>query len=137
MQPAGNPEPFEQLTEPAAEAERLVSEYTGLVPAQAVPAAEAVERGGRIDADLKSLGPVLGPAAARVGGKFGAMGMVAGGIMASEAGAVSGFLAGRVLGQYEFPVLDPEAPARLLFVAPNLAHAANSLDAPADQLLRW
>src|SRR4051794_31768218 len=36
MQPAGNPEPFEQLTEPAAEAERLVSEYTGLVPAQAV-----------------------------------------------------------------------------------------------------
>ena len=28
-------------------------------------------------------------------------------------------------------------PARLLFVAPNLAQAANSLDAPPDQLLRW
>ena len=58
-------------------------------------------------------------------------------MLAIEAGAVSGFLAGRVLGQYEFPVLEPDAPARLLFVAPNLAHAAKSLDAPADQLLRW
>jgi coenzyme F420 biosynthesis associated uncharacterized protein len=58
-------------------------------------------------------------------------------VMAIEAGAVSGVLAGRVLGQYEFPVLEPEAPARLLFVAPNLAHAATNLDAPADQLLRW
>ena len=57
--------------------------------------------------------------------------------MAIEAGAVSGFLAGRVLGQYEFAVLDPDKPARLLFVAPNLASAAKSLDAPADQLLRW
>ena len=58
-------------------------------------------------------------------------------MLAIEAGAVSGFLAGRVLGQYEFPVLEPDQPARLLFVAPNLAHAANSLEAPDDQLLRW
>jgi coenzyme F420 biosynthesis associated uncharacterized protein len=50
---------------------------------------------------------------------------------------VSGFLAGRVMGQYEFPVLDPAGPARLLFVAPNLGHAATALDAEPDQLLRW
>src|SRR3954452_14558236 len=137
MQPAGNPEPFERLTEPAAEAERLVSEDTGLVPAQPVPVAEAVERSGWIDANLKSLETVLEPAAARVGGKLGPVGAFAGGVMAIEAGAVSGFLAGRVLGQYEFPVLQPDAPARLLFVAPTLAHAASHLDAPDDQLLRW
>ena len=137
MQPAGNPEPFEQLTEPAVEAERLVSAYTGLVPAQPVPVAEAVDRAGWIDANLKSLETVLEPAVARVGGKLGPLGTVMGGVMAIEAGAVSGFLAGRVLGQYEFPVLEPEAPARLLMVAPNLAHAADALDAPADQLLRW
>ena len=41
------------------------------------------------------------------------------------------------MGQYEFPVLDPDAPARLLFVAPNLGHAATQLDADADRLLRW
>ena len=34
-------------------------------------------------------------------------------------------------------LLEPDQPARLLFVAPNLAHAAESLEAPADQLLRW
>jgi coenzyme F420 biosynthesis associated uncharacterized protein len=50
---------------------------------------------------------------------------------------ISGFLAGRVLGQYEFRVLEPEAPARLLFVAPNLGQAARQLEADHDQLLRW
>src|SRR3954454_18963133 len=130
MQPSGNPEPYEQLTEPAAEAERLVSAYTGLV-SHDTPRAEAVDRAGWIDANLKSLETVLEPAAARIAGK-GPFGAIAGGVMAIEAGAVSGFLAGRVLGQYEFPVLEPEKPARLLFVAPNLAHAANSLEAPDD-----
>jgi len=137
MQPAGDPGPFEQLAEPAAEAERLVSAYTGLVPAEPVPPAEAVDRGGWIDANLKSLETVLAPTAGRIGGKLGPLGFIAGGVMGAEAGAVSGFLAGRVLGQYEFPVLQPDVPARLLFVAPNLAQAAKALDAPADQLLRW
>ena len=137
MQPAGNPEPFQDLAASSAEAERLVSAYTGLVAARPVPVAEAVERGGWIDANLKSLESVLEPAVERVGGKLGPLSMIAGGVMAIEAGAISGFLAGRVLGQYEFPVLDPEAPARLLFVAPNLANAATSMEADADQLLRW
>ena len=34
-------------------------------------------------------------------------------------------------------MLDPDAPARLLFVAPNLGHAADALDAEPDPLLRW
>jgi coenzyme F420 biosynthesis associated uncharacterized protein len=137
MQPAGNPEPYEQLAEPAAEAERLVSSYTGLVPAGRVPGAEAVDRSGWIDANLNSLEAVLEPAAQKLAAKAGPIGMFAGGVLAIEAGAVSGFLAGRVLGQYEFSVLEPEKPARLLFVAPNLAHAANALEAPDDQMLRW
>jgi coenzyme F420 biosynthesis associated uncharacterized protein len=42
-----------------------------------------------------------------------------------------------VLGQYEFAVLDPAAPARLLYVTPNLAHAAQKLDVSPDDLVRW
>jgi coenzyme F420 biosynthesis associated uncharacterized protein len=137
MQPAGDPGPYQQLAEPAAEAERLVSAYTGLVPAAPVPAAEPVDRSGWIDANLKSREAVLEPTAARLAGGVGPLSAVAGGVLAIEAGAVSGFLAGRVLGQYEFPVLEPDRPARLLFVAPNLAHAARSLEAPDEQLLRW
>jgi coenzyme F420 biosynthesis associated uncharacterized protein len=137
LQPAGDPEPFQAVEAPAAESERLVSTYTGLIAADPVPAPEALHRQGWIDANLKSLETVLEPAAQRLSGGLGPLGVVAGGLLAIEAGAVSGFLAGRVLGQYDFPVLDPEAPARLLFVAPNLAQAASSLDADNDQLLRW
>jgi coenzyme F420 biosynthesis associated uncharacterized protein len=72
-----------------------------------------------------------------VGGSIPLLSGAVGGLLAIEAGAISGFLAGRVLGQYEFPVLDPEAPARLLFVAPNLAHAAQTMEADTDQLMRW
>jgi coenzyme F420 biosynthesis associated uncharacterized protein len=137
LQPAGDPEPFEDVGGAAAESERLVGAYTGLVPAQPVPMPEALHRQGWIDANLKSLETVLEPAAQRIAGGLGPLGVVAGGLLAIEAGAVSGFLAGRVLGQYDFPVLDPAAPARLLFVAPNLAQAARALDADDEQLLRW
>jgi coenzyme F420 biosynthesis associated uncharacterized protein len=102
-----------------------------------VPVAEPVDRGGWIDANLAALAAVLEPTAQRIAGGAGPLGALAGGVLAIEAGAVSGFLAGRVLGQYEFAVLEPDKPARLLFVAPNLAHAADGLDAPTDQLLRW
>jgi coenzyme F420 biosynthesis associated uncharacterized protein len=136
LQPAGDPEPFRLLDGPAAESERLVRAYTGL-SAEGLPVPEAVDRAGWIDANLVSLEAVLEPAARRLAGGLGPVGFVAGSILGLEAGAISGFLAGRVLGQYEFPVLRPDAPARLLFVAPNLAAAARSLDAPPEQLLRW
>ena len=137
LQPAGDPTPFEQLSGPAAESERLVSAYTGLEPQAPLPVAEAVGRPEWIDANLRALGGVLDPLADRIGAKLGPVGGAAGALLAVEAGAISGFLGGRVLGQYEFDVLDPGGPARLLFVAPNLGHAARALDADPDQLLRW
>jgi coenzyme F420 biosynthesis associated uncharacterized protein len=140
LQPAGDGAAFTAVAGPAEESERLVSAYTGLV-VESLPAAEAVDRERWIDANLTSLGGVLDPVASKLGnglGPFGgAVGTVAGVMLGVEAGAISGFLAGRVLGQYEFNVLEPRAPARLLFVAPNLAHAAEAMDADEDQLLRW
>jgi coenzyme F420 biosynthesis associated uncharacterized protein len=136
LQPAGDPAPFRLLDGPAAESERLVSAYTGL-KAERVPVPEAVDRAGWIDANMRSLEGVLEPAASRVAVSLGPARFLAGGLLGLEAGAISGFLAGRVLGQYEFPVLEPAAPARLLFVAPNLGQAAGALKAPPDQLLRW
>ena len=141
LQPAGDPAPFELLAGPSEESERLVSAYTGLVPAGPLPAAEAVGRDEWAEANLASLRGVLDPVSDRLGDGLGPLGGIVGtglgALLAAEAGAISGFLAGRVLGQYEFPILDPSAPARLLFVAPNLGHAAGTLDADADQLLRW
>jgi coenzyme F420 biosynthesis associated uncharacterized protein len=141
LQPAGDPAPFRAPEGPTEESERLVGAYTGLQPMGALPAPEAVDRPAWIRANLDSLRGVLEPAADKVTGRMGALsgpvGAAAGAVLGLEAGAVSGFLAGRVLGQYEFPILDPDGPARLLFVAPNLAHAARTLDAGPDELLRW
>jgi coenzyme F420 biosynthesis associated uncharacterized protein len=137
LQPAGDPAPFWELAGPAEESERLVSAYTGLEALTPLPAPEAVARPGWIDANLRGISGVLDPVADRIGAKLGPVGTAAGALLAIEAGAISGFLGGRVLGQYEFPVLDPGGPARLLFVAPNLAHAATALEADPDQLLRW
>jgi coenzyme F420 biosynthesis associated uncharacterized protein len=96
-----------------------------------------VDRDAWIESNLRSLGGVLDPVSDRLGARLGPLGGAAGAKQGLEAGAISGFLAGRVLGQYEFPPLDPAAPARLLFVTPNLGHAANTLEAEPDQLLRW
>src|SRR5215213_2536400 len=142
LQPAGDPAPYQALVRPADEAEALVSGYTGLAPvAGALPVAEAVDRKAWVDANLRSIRGVLDPAADKAAASMGSLGGVVGGaagaVIGVEAGAISGFLAGRVLGQYEFPVLDPDAPARLLFVAPNLGHATETLDAEAEPLLRW
>jgi coenzyme F420 biosynthesis associated uncharacterized protein len=141
LAPAGDPAPFQALAGPNAESERLVSAYTGLEPATPLPAPEAVGRDEWIDANLSSMRGVLEPVADKLGSSSGVLGGIvgsaAGALLAVEAGAISGFLAGRVLGQYEFPVLDPAAPSRLLFIAPNLGHVATQLEADNDQLLRW
>jgi coenzyme F420 biosynthesis associated uncharacterized protein len=137
LQAAGDARPFEQLSAPAAESERLVTAYTGLEALTPLPVAEAVDRDAWIEANLRSLGGVLDPVSDRLSARLGPLGGAAGALLGLEAGAISGFLGGRVLGQYEFPPLDPSAPARLLFVAPNLGHAANTLEADPDQLLRW
>jgi coenzyme F420 biosynthesis associated uncharacterized protein len=131
---------FEHVAGPSEESARLVSQYTGL-QAATLPHPEPVDRPLWIESNLTSLRTVLDPVADRLGGGFGplsgAVGAAAGALLAVEVGAISGLLGQRVLGQYEFPILEPEAPARLLFVSPNLAQAAIGLEADADELLRW
>ncbi len=131
-------------TEVAAFAPRsalLVGEYTGLDAGPSLPDPETIDRAAWTQANLRSMQTVLDPVVARTGGELGKLGapmrLVAGGVLAAEVGALSGFLAGKVLGQYEFPILDPAAPARLLFVAPNLLRAIAALGADETALLRW
>ena len=140
LKPAPEATAFEHVAGPAEESARLVSAYTGLQAAE-LPHAEPVDRSLWIQSNLTSLKTVLDPVAAHLGQGMGplsgAVGAASGALLAVEVGAVSGLLGQRVLGQYEFPILEPEAPARLLFVSPNLAQAAVALEADADQLLRW
>jgi coenzyme F420 biosynthesis associated uncharacterized protein len=136
-QPAPPGAELDHPAEFAQESERLVSGYTGLVATDPLPAAEPVDRPTWIDTNLTSLRTVLDPVGERVGAGLGPLAGAGGAVLGVEVGAISGLLAQRVLGQYEFPVLDPAAPARLLFVAPNLERAAGQLEAPLPELLRW
>jgi coenzyme F420 biosynthesis associated uncharacterized protein len=84
---------------------------------------------------------VLDPLADKLGSGGGPLAQPlrsAGGLLIGvEVGGLVGLLSQRVLGQYEVPPTDPERPARLLFVAPNLVEAAERLGVDAAQMLRW
>ena len=141
MKPAPESSAFEHVAGPAEDAARLVSEYTGLA-ADSLPHAEPVDRPLWIQSNLNSLRTVLDPVADGLGKGMpgplsGVAGAAGGALLAVEVGAVAGLLGQRVLGQYEFPILEPDAPARLLFVSPNLASAATNLGAETDELLQW
>ena len=128
------------LTAICADAEARVVHYTGLRPAAPLPAPEAVQRPAWIAANVRSMGAMLDPLGDKLAGGGllgGATRSAAGALLSVEAGALTGYLSQRVLGQYEFALVDPDATARLLFVAPNISLAAVRLDADAEQLLTW
>lgn len=120
--------------------ERVVA-YTGLHPATVPPPAEAVERSAWIAANVESMGAMFDPLGERITGGMGALRgplrSAAGALLSAEAGALTGYLSQRVLGQYEFVLVDPESQARLLFVTPNIVNAAERLGADLEELLTW
>jgi coenzyme F420 biosynthesis associated uncharacterized protein len=126
------------------ETESHLRDYTGLTPVDAIPAPETVDRTEWAEVNVDSLGALVGPVADRLGtrlesaGPFsGALRAAAGATVAAEVGLVLGYMAQRVLGQYELSLLEPERAPRLLFVGPNLAKAIRDLDVDRDSFLRW
>ena len=118
--------------------------YTRLEPAQPVPAPEAVGRDDWAGVNLDSLAAMLTPVTDRLDGRLGSAGPLAGALrmatgatFAAEAGLVVGYMSQRVLGQYELSLLQPDQPARLLFVAPNLEKAIKELGVDRDAFLDW
>lgn len=128
----------------AERSERHVSGYTGLVAGEALPGPESVSRGQWAEANLTTLAGLLDPVADRLAGRLEGAGPFAGALravtsatLAAEVGLVMGYLSQRVLGQYELSLIQPEAPARLLFVAPNLRKATEDLDVDSGSFLGW
>ncbi len=121
-----------------------VARYTGLQLAAPAPAAESVGREEWAAANLSTLASLLDPLAERAGERLESAGFLAGALragcgamLAAEAGLVVGYMSQRVLGQYELALLQPEAPTRLLFVAPNLAKAIRELQLDRTSFLTW
>jgi len=122
----------------------VVRDYTGLEPKGRLPSAEVVDRREWIGANIDSLRSMSAgveeslAASLDLPGPLGSGLRVAAGAAAGvELGLVSAFMAQRVLGQYDVGLIGPSRPARLLFVAPNLAEAQRRLGAERDPFLRW
>lgn len=144
---AGEPDarrPGVDLQELVDDSAARVIDYTGLEPARPIPPAEAIGRAEWIAANVGAMRTLLDPPLSKVGASLGparhAVRLGAGALVTAEVGVVLGFLAQRVLGQYELVLLDTtpdDRPPRLLFVIPNLAAARRSFGADEREFLTW
>lgn len=127
---AGNLDAF------TADAVERVTAYTRMTPARAIPEPEPVRRREWLQANLQTMRTVMAPLEAKLP-EGGISRTVAGLLAGVEVGALTGYLAQRVLGQYELVLLDAASPERLLFVAPNLREAARKLEVDEADLVAW
>ncbi len=112
----------------------LVREFTGLEAGERTAPVLVVDRPGWIQANADGFARVLGPVIDRIAEKKGApTGLslsIGSRVTGAEVGFLLGFLAGKVLGQFD-PFHDPNG--RLLLVAPNIVHVERELRCdPAD-----
>lgn len=128
----------------AAESERRVTAYTGLEPSSPLPPPEGISRREWVASNIESMKKMLDPVLERAGAGLGplrpAMQLGIGVVVTTEVGVVLGYLAQRVLGQYELVLLDPsesDNPPRLLFVVPNLSQAVRAFGADEREFLTW
>jgi coenzyme F420 biosynthesis associated uncharacterized protein len=132
------------LVAAASRLEPEVVGYTGLDTKGNAPPAEVVDRANWADANLTTFRHLLDPIAQRMSDRLGRAGPLAGPLrigagatIATEAGLVIGYMSQRVIGQFELSLIQPEAPTRLLFVAPNLRKAIAELDVDRDAFTDW
>jgi len=112
----------------------LVRDFTELVAADHTAPVLVVDRLGWIQANADAFATIIEPLAAKLTEKKGPPGglslAIGSKITGGEVGLLLGFLAGKVLGQFD-PFHAPDG--RLLLVAPNIVHIERELKAdPAD-----
>ncbi len=133
-----------EVTRAASGTVELVCGYTGLVPEDRLPTPEAVDRSQWIRSNIGAVRSLAGPVESRLGGSLAAPEPLAGltqsvaaTVAAAQLGLALGYLARRVLGQYDVARIGPVREPRLLLVAPNLAEIQERLGAERQLFLRW
>ena len=137
-------EPTADLAALAAESEARVVAYTGLKPARPLPPPEGISRKEWVSSNVQSMRLLLDPVLQRATDNLGtlkpAVEIGMGIVLSTEVGVVLGYLAQRVLGQYELVLLDEaveDRPPRLLFVLPNLGQAVQTFSADEQEFVTW
>jgi len=129
------------VTELRAAADRstgLVREFTGLAAAERTAPVLVVDRQGWVRANTEAFAVMLGPVIERLEEKKGAPSgltrAVGARVTGGEVGLLLGFLASKVLGQFD-PFHEPAG--RLLLVAPNIVHVERELHADPSDFRLW
>ncbi|MCW2767454.1 MAG: coenzyme biosynthesis-associated protein [Nocardioides sp.] len=128
------------VAELRADADRstgLVRDFTGLVAADHTAPVLVVDRAGWVQANADAFETILSPLVAKLAEKKRPSGLalaVGSRITGAEVGTLLGFLAGKVLGQFD-PFYDPHG--RLLLVAPNIVHVERELRTDPTDFRLW
>ena len=136
--------PQVDLGELARLSEQRVVEYTGMIPIGPLPSAEGIGRREWVASNISSTQALLDPMLSRAGKRLAPQKAPAqigiSLLLSAEVGLLVGYLAQRILGQYELVLLDEAAgehPPRLLFVLPNLGEAVAKFDADEREFMTW
>ena len=128
------------VAELRADADRstaLVRDFTGLVAADHTAPVLVVDRGGWVQANTDAFRILLGPLVGKLSEKKPPSGLtlaIGSRVTGLEVGGLLGFLAGKVLGQFD-PFHAPDG--RLLLVAPNIVHVERELGVDPTDFRLW
>jgi coenzyme F420 biosynthesis associated uncharacterized protein len=135
-----------QYTRLVERSEPLIAEYLGVNLPEPINRIYVVDRREWLEANFDSFAVVFAPVeelyqrlGARQNGLGAALGQINGRIIGAQMGILLGFLARRVLGQYDLSLLspDPEVRGALYFVEPNIARVQNQLGLSDEDFRLW
>ncbi len=132
-----------ELREGAHSSTALVRDFTGLVAAGGTADIVVIDRPGWIRANADGFAQVITPLVdklqERKGAPTGLSAAIGSKVTGLEVGTLLGFLAGKVLGQFD-PFYAPAGSSevgRLLLVAPNIVHAERELGVDPRDFRLW
>ncbi|MBI2755202.1 MAG: zinc-dependent metalloprotease [Chloroflexi bacterium] len=126
--------------------EAPIARYTGIALDLARTRIEVMDRPAWIRANMRSFRDLLAPVEEFYreetrGGAGASVAMIGGSrlVLSTQMGLLVGYLARRVMGQYDLSLLgtEPLEGGQLYFVEPNLQHVERTLRVPGDEFRRW
>jgi coenzyme F420 biosynthesis associated uncharacterized protein len=135
-----------QYTRLVEQSEPLIAEYLGVQLPQPINRVYVVDRREWLEANFNSFEVLFAPVEdlyARVGARQSTLaasfGQLNSALLGSQMGVLLGFLARRVLGQYDLSLLSPDPQVRgsLYFVEPNIARVQTQLGLSDEDFRLW
>jgi len=126
-----------ELREDAARSTGLVRDFTGLDAPDGTAPVLVVDRAGWVQANAEAFSVATRPLMAKLAEKRPPKGLtlkLGSMVTGAEVGGLLGFLAGKVLGQFD-PFHEPAG--RLLLVAPNIVHVERELEVDPHDFRLW